>query len=217
MTHRRMRTWMALAAGGDLEPRRARRLEAHLADCPDCREENRQLLRSLELTRSLADKERTPDWSQGEWRKVISRAVAQEIRPRRIRFTKLPGWAWAAGAALSVVLAVGAVMLSRRRHVPNIGAEWANIVLPEKTQSVQTPAAIEPSARGGPKAAVARPGTPLAQKPLHAGTPEHARTASEAQPMQTQSVMAMTFVSRETGLKVHWVFNDAFDYKEKTK
>jgi len=29
--------------------------------------------------------------------------------------------------------------------------------------------------------------------------------------------MAMTFVSQETGLTIHWVFNDSFDYKEEKK
>lgn len=220
MTCRLARSWVALAAGGDLSSRRARRLKTHLAKCAACREESRLVLKSLEVARSMAHKERTPDWSEAEWRGIMAKAVGQEIRPRGFRASRTPGWAWAAGAALLVVLVVGAFVLMRREHGTSLVAEQgprADIVLQEKAPSPPKPATVEPSPLEKPKPAARRSELLLTQKPVQAGAAEHARPLSPAPQTQAQSVMAMTFVSQETGLKIYWVFNDAFNYKENKK
>ena len=77
MTHRRARSWMALAAGGDLCPGRKQRLEEHLAACADCRKEFRTYEEALGLTASLAAKDQMPDWTEAEWRRVIGLTVSQ--------------------------------------------------------------------------------------------------------------------------------------------
>ncbi len=220
MTCGTVRSWIDLAAGGDLSDRRARLLEKHLAECAACREENRQALKSLEVARTIAKEERTPEWTDNEWRKVIGKAVGQEIRPRGHLASGIPGWAWAAGAALLVVLVVGAFVLMRREHGTSLVAEQgprADIVLPEKAPSAPKPAAVEPSPLEKPKPAARRSELLLTQKPVQAGAAEHARPVSPAPQTQAQSVMAMTFVSQETGLKIYWVFNNNFDFKEERK
>lgn len=217
MTCRRMRTWIALAAGGDLSPRRARRLEAHLTECAACREENQQIRRSLDAARSLAQKERTPDWSGEEWRKVMARAVGQEIGRRKPRFSEVPGWAWAAGTALLIIFVLGGFRLLRQAPGPSLVAERgprADLVLPEQAPSTPAPAVVEPLPLSKPRAAASRSGLLPAQKPVPSGPTEPISPAFPAPQTQAQSVMAMTFVSQETGLKIYWVFNDNFDYKE---
>jgi len=220
MSHRRARSWMALAAGGDLGPGRKRRLEEHLAACADCREEFRTYEEALGLAASLAAKDKTPDWTEAEWRLVIGRAAGQEPEKQRASRRPLPGWAWAGAAALLIVAILGAVTLLKRSSGPRLSADQIqkqDVVLPERGLSPEAkpegPAAVrnEPAPRRADRLLARSTGLPPAQQ---AGPSEPTAAAA---PPPTQTVMALTFISQETGLTVHWTFNDNFIYQEDKK
>jgi hypothetical protein len=220
MTHRRARSWMALAAGGDLGPGRKRRLEEHLAACADCREEFRTYEEALGLAASLAAKDKTPDWTEAEWRLVIGRAAGQEPEKQRASRRPLPGWAWAGAAALLIVAILGAVMLLKRSSGPRL-----SVVQPRGQDPILAEKSLSPEARPEGPAAVESAPAPRQQDRLLArstGWPPArpagpSASSAAADPTPTQTVMAMTFVSQETGLTVHWTFNDNFTYQEDKK
>jgi hypothetical protein len=217
VTCRRALKDAALAAGGDLPSRRRRRLEKHLATCPACREEFRRIRDAIAGARSLARAERTPDWPEAEWRRAIARAAGQKIKKSRRFPAGLPRWAWAGAAALLILALIGAgVLFVRRGPRPTVFVERAgstDIVLPEGRSS--SPARVEPvpPLRGG----AARHPETSAGPPSGAGTVRTAYPGSPPGRPSPSKVDSLTFVSQETGLTIHWFFNDKFDYKEKAK
>jgi len=212
MTHRLARSWMALAAGGDLPIHKAARLERHLASCNVCRADYAAYRESLDLARSEAQRESTPDWKEAEWRRVMKGVLAQEPASRLAATPRVPGWAWAAAGAVLIALVVGGFLILRKSPQSPVIARLSpsrDVVLPE-------PVPLPPAVQHRKNMQSVRTGVHplLAQKPAYpvpnlAGRPAAQSTA--------QPVMAMTFVSQETGLTIHWVFNDNFDYKEDKK
>jgi len=203
MTCRASRSRMALAAGGDLTGRAKRRWEKHLVRCAACRAEFTLYQRSIELARDLARQDKAADWSEAEWRRTINRAVAQGAPPRRRTAVRLPGWAWAGASALLAVLILGGTFFLKRERGPRAIAELPpgiDVVLPETPPAAVSVPGISPSASHPRPRAVRRSGPSV-----------------PAPRSQVQSVMAMTFVSQETGLKIYWVFNDSFAYEEDKK
>ncbi len=222
MNCRRACSRIALDAGGDLSERRKARLAKHLASCPACLEEKARIEKSLALARKMAREEKTPDWTESEWRKLMGRATGQEIEGRQVSGVKFPGWAWAAGSALLLVLIIGGTIVLRRGpsgkvvFMPAEQAAQESVAKPEKAPA--SPASPAPSVTPpAPPLLEAEKAAPRAQEFAKAKEAPTARPAPAASQPQSQTVMAMTFVSQETGLQIHWVFNDAFNYKEKGK
>jgi len=204
---------MALAAGGDLPPNRGRRLERHLASCRECREEYAAFRESLDLARSEVRRERTLDWKEAEWRRVMKAVLAQEPEGRRAVTPRVPGLAWAAAVAVFIALVAGGFFIFRKTPEATLIARPSHsgdIVLPEPAP---LPPAVQPRAEAPKAQTGAQP--LLAQKTAAPAAP--APTGHPAAPSTAQPVTAMTFVSQETGLTIHWVFNDNFDYKEDKK
>jgi len=202
MTCRACRSLAALAAGGDLDGRKQQRWEKHLAACPDCRREFRQVQESLARVRSLARREQTPDWPEAAWRRAVNRAVEQARRPAAPASLRLPGWAWAGAAGLLVALIAAGVFVLKPGRAPRPAPErnlWADIILPETAPPAPAEPGTAPALRPRPAASSSR--RPAAGQPA-LPPPRH----------PAPTVTAMTFVSQETGLTVHWIFNDAFIY-----
>ncbi len=114
MNCRTAKRLMPLYAGSDLSARRMRSVGAHLDSCPACRQELEEYRRALGVVRAAARAENAPDWSDGEWRAVVARAVedgqgGREKRAAVRRPILWPRWAVAAGTAAALV--VTAVML----------------------------------------------------------------------------------------------------------
>jgi hypothetical protein len=203
---------MALAAGGDLPRNKGLRLERHLASCKPCREEYAAYRESLDLAKSDAHRERTPDWKEAEWRRVMKAVLAQEPASRPAATPRVRGWAWAAAGAVLIALVAGGFYILKKSPQPPVIARLSpsgDVVLPEQTPP---PPAARPQAGAPPARTGAEP--LLAQKPAAAAPDPTGRPAA---PSTAQPVMAMTFVSQETGLTIHWVFNDSFNYKEDKK
>ncbi len=184
MNCRRAKRLMPLHAGNDLSARRMRQVGGHLDSCPACRRELEEYRRALGTVRSAARAEDAPDWSDGEWRAVVARAVegGRGGRDRRaaVRGPVLrPRWAVAAGAAAALVVA--AVMLV-----------WRNTGM-----------------RPGPAVAsraAGEHGLGLSATAPRAG---EQRTGSVVE----QDVVSVTLVSQETGLQVVWFFRKDFEWK----
>ena len=111
MTCRKVRKLIPLAAGGDLSPRRARAVRAHLDACPACRAELEDLQTALAGFKAAARAEKVIDWSEGEWKALMARvaagAGADEKAPVRApRPVLLPRWAAASVIGAFLGLAV---------------------------------------------------------------------------------------------------------------
>ena len=96
-------------AYGELPPRHARRVRAHVARCPECREE----LARIEATRSAMrglEPQQAPERGEASLLAAARQAVASgEFGRARQPRPWLPTWALAGAATAAVVLAVGAV------------------------------------------------------------------------------------------------------------
>lgn len=129
MTCRRFKKDMLLDMYGELEDKKRRRLEGHLADCDSCRREfetTRNVLASLDSPRPDAYPE--PDWERS-WSRIEAGADfgARRARPRprprsrRAAAWGFPRWAYAplALAFLFVLgVVVGRYVLPTRTAVP---------------------------------------------------------------------------------------------------
>jgi hypothetical protein len=212
MTCRRARSLLPLAAGGDLSSARDKRLQAHLQECRDCRRELELYQKSLEEMKFLARTEVPADWPESEWRRIMQLAIAQSPeKTQQVFGNSHRRLAWTLGSAFTLLLLVaGAILLFRGRNEKDIpsfpaGTRAGRVEVKEPApQSNLEPAFRQPAP--GPQAAPERPaaveGTPV-------------QPAFQAQALQKQNITNMVFVSSESGLTIHWVFNSEFEWKEK--
>jgi len=129
MTCRKALKLMALAAGGDLGPRQARALRAHVEACPGCRKELEALRAALRAFRTAAEDEGVPDWTEGEWKALMVRAAAGPERAGQTsRGVVRPGPRprWAAASALGALMAIAVLFAILRGPVPGPGRTPTN-------------------------------------------------------------------------------------------
>lgn len=111
MTCRKVKTLIPLFAGDDLRPGRARAVRSHIEDCPGCQRELEDYRQTLTRLKAAAKAERVPDWGEGEWKALITRATAgageagEAMTGRGARILK-PSWAAASvlGAFLCLIV-----------------------------------------------------------------------------------------------------------------
>jgi len=111
--------YISRTVDGELGPRRAARLERHLARCGDCRALLVDLRKIVDGAAGLA----APEPSEKIWRNVRAGLEAGTLRPsaegarldRRPLFgSSLPAWRYAGAAVLAVVLVVSGLVVGRR-------------------------------------------------------------------------------------------------------
>ncbi|MGB9004148.1 MAG: zf-HC2 domain-containing protein [Candidatus Aminicenantales bacterium] len=196
MNCHRAKSLLPLAAGGDLPGRKTGRLEPHLKKCAGCREELHAYQAALSEMRSLASMETQPDWPESEWRRIMQLAIAQgPEKTQQVFEHSNRRLAWTLGSALILMLAVGSVLIFRDRRDREILQPSAPLSSPELKES-----SARPKAESQP---------PLRAEKISAGQ------AIKIQAPKKQDVVNMVFVSPESGLTIHWVFNSEFDWKEK--
>jgi hypothetical protein len=110
MTCRKAKKAIPLLAGGDLSPRKALKLEVHIASCQSCRQELKEYRRALGGVRAAAREERVEDWSESEWKGLMARITAEKTGKRSLALGIRPRWAVASGLAAVIVLAVLALV-----------------------------------------------------------------------------------------------------------
>ena len=76
MTCRKVRKLIPLAAGGDLRPRPAAAVRAHIESCPGCREELERFRAAMDKIKAEARAQGVVDWSEGEWQALMARVAA---------------------------------------------------------------------------------------------------------------------------------------------
>jgi anti-sigma factor RsiW len=114
MTCRKARPLLALHAGDDLGPRRARAVRSHLEACPECRRELEALRAALAELKAEAGREEVPQWGAGEWRALMDRVVGEARDGRsaeRGPAWRLPRPRGAAAAALGAFAGLAALAL----------------------------------------------------------------------------------------------------------
>jgi len=111
MTCARIRRLLPLHAGGDLTPRRAARVEAHLDACADCRRELESLRAARARVREAAAAEKVPGWSEAEWKALMVRATAARVERPLPTAAARPRWALAAGT-VGIALVVVALLVT---------------------------------------------------------------------------------------------------------
>jgi hypothetical protein len=222
--------YLPLLAGGDLGPRRARRIMAHLASCPRCRAELTGLATTLAEVRDIAVKGAPPDWSEAEWQGVMAR-VAEQGRPKPAHAAGLrlsPAWAAvAAGVILAALIFVfreqvlerkgssseaPATVVDRRPpQAPEVPGRGLRPAEEREPNVLETAPGVPPRAEAGrgtlraeqaeTGAAVIAPGGPKSAAPLPAGG---------------QDVLSVTLVTKDSGLQVVWFFDKNFEWKGDT-
>lgn len=217
MNCRRAGGLLPLAAGGDLPPGKAGRLESHLKNCPRCRGELQAYRAALEEMKSLARAEPRADWPEAEWRAALELAAGRlrgKTGPAARPFSRR--LAWTMGSAAVVILAVGSVLLLRNRAAREIRGVPAPVA-EHASREPDAAAGIRPASPSlpAPKASSARPRTEPRRPPGAAESASGRPAGVETAPRRAQDVVNMVFVSPESGLTVHWVFNSNFDWKEK--
>lgn len=219
MNCRKAERLLPLAAGGDLPPGKAGQLESHLKNCAGCRGEFQAYRAALEEMKSLARAEPRADWPEAEWRAALELAAGQRRGRTGPAARRFPGrLAWTMGSAAVVMLAVGSVLFLRNRaarEISEVPATSAEVASQEPIAS----SGIRPvfPSRPAQKSAAARPQL-MPRRPPEAGESAFGsgRPAGvETAPRRAQDVLNMVIVSPESGLTVHWVFNNEFELKEK--
>jgi hypothetical protein len=215
MNCRKARRLLPLAAGGDLPPRKAGRLGSHLNICSGCRSELQSYRFALKSIKVLANREPQPDWTEGEWRSILQIATGRGLkktRPAVGLFSRR--LAWTMSSALVLILAVGSILILRNRMErgirqppsPATGAGSKERTSPAEPGPVPLASREFPSPSARPKV---EGRLPPETAELPAGHTLRARSSTK------QDVVNMVFVSPESGLTIHWVFNSEFEWKEK--
>ena len=107
MNCRKVRSVMPLAAGGDLSFKDKSRFDRHLATCKNCQERQTDLKDSLDLAKSLFQRDKGLDWKDTEWEQLLEHVVTQKRKRESSALIKFPWWAWAVSVGFLFLLGIG--------------------------------------------------------------------------------------------------------------
>jgi hypothetical protein len=215
MKCRKVRSAMALAAGGDLNVKDQGRFEEHLTTCENCRGKYLELKTSLDLAKSLFRQEEGLDWKGKEWQQLLDRVVTKERKTKRPALAAIPWRIWVAGTSSLILLAIAAgLIFLRRTPQPQV---LVQSTLPQAEILPESRPVLEPYPeaiiREKPRNHLERVSARMAEVPAPARTIEPTNAAAP----QAQSISTIAFVSQQTGLTIYWYVNKGFDYKEEKK
>ena len=113
MTCKKVKKLLPLLAGNDLTEKKTRTVKAHLETCAACRKEAQEIALALHAAKDLARTEALRDWTDAEWRRLLSRVTGVKVEKRKTPWglVQKPGFAF--GLAL-LVFAAGIFLLNKR-------------------------------------------------------------------------------------------------------
>jgi len=106
MTCAKVKKSLPLLAGNDLPAWKARRVLAHVDDCPLCRKELNEYRAALGRVKAAACEDQVEDWSDPEWKGLLARITAEKTGRKSPATGFRPRWAMASGFAAVILLAV---------------------------------------------------------------------------------------------------------------
>ena len=199
---------LALCAGGEIGGRKARAVEAHSKACPGCRAELEIYRVALARAKSLAASAEPLDWTETEWRRMMSEiTAAPSRRPASGVFSLRPALAVAAAFFLFVLgMQVAVRSLLRTSGISTTWPAYSDArpigagKIDDKMASVELQR---------PVASFDRP-TLLAVAKI-AGLQDPKFPVLES---AKQDVPALTMISPETGTKIVWFINENLKLEE---
>jgi len=147
MDHEELRERLSAYLEADLDPSERARIEEHLAGCPDCRREYRELRHTVDLLRGLPSPDPPPDLAD----RVIARLRAGEGRPGLVsrcqaRIEGLVGASWSTPVA-AVAVALAALVVVRGLDVSLEIPGWSHSEAIPRVE-IAAERAAQPPARG---------------------------------------------------------------------
>lgn len=210
MNCRRAGKMIPLYAGGELPDKTARRMKRHLEGCSDCRETAEEFRAALAGIRTAARQDQR-DWPEAEWKSLMTRIRMQPPPGRVFSLWMNPRPAWAYGAAALLLLTLSAIMLKTRLFPPSPVPPAETLASTEVRQGRR----LEFPESRFPRLRQDIPFQVRAEEPR--SLEERTLIARSAGQKEMQSILSMTLVSQETGLKVHWTFDRNFEWNEEEK
>ena len=143
MDHEELRERLSAYLEADLDPSEQARIEEHLAGCPDCRREYRELRHTVDLLRGLPAPDPPPDLAD----RVIARLRAGEGRPGLVarcqaRIADLAGVPWSTSVA-AVAVGLAALVMVRGLDVSLEIPGWSHSeAVPRVEIAVESPAQL---------------------------------------------------------------------------
>ncbi len=199
-----------LLLGKELSGKKEERLKSHIGRCSSCQKEFRELELAMAKLKTLVQEEKAMDWDQAEWQTLIRQIISQKIERKAFPLRFLPKLAAAYGFAF-IILSVLFVFLFRTIIIKQKSiAPWPEEILVQNREPLLTIPGEEKE-ESTELQVMAK-----AQKPLISPT-HKVQAASQPKKAESQESLSVTFVSQETGLRVVWVFNKNFEWKENEK
>ncbi len=125
-----VKKWLPLLVGGDLSPRKNRRIRSHVDSCPSCSRELEEFRAALDRIRREAAGEPRKDWSPGEWEGLMERIAADSPRPHKFSPLLRPQKALAFGVTAAFVaiflLVLGRTIFLTEGTSPPFGPDIAS-------------------------------------------------------------------------------------------
>lgn len=218
MNCRSIKKLIPLLAGRDLPERKVNQIEKHLQKCPDCRAEFKELKAALEEIKTIAREEEAAGWTEPEWKALIKNVITEGVAEGPSIPRASTGFRWAYGLAVLALLAFLGFLLFIAILKPREIATGPEKAIVKKAETPETAHALE------------RPREPVraerhAQKPIVTARSQKskppavqlAKKVNEPEIMETQGILSVTLVSKETGLKVTWIFDKNFDWEGEEK
>jgi len=117
MNCKKSEKYIPLLAGNELSATKTAKVRAHLEKCESCMSQAREIESALRAAKTLASLEGATDWSESEWRDLLTRITATKVEKRSV----WPGLSLKpalAGSLALILIIAGTFLFSRKSPTP---------------------------------------------------------------------------------------------------